>query len=174
MSRAQRIQNLAYALIQAGIRPGDRVAVIAPNWCVLQLLSMTFQLTLPLVKAPSLQVDSNPTPFVVSISIFCLDAHHGVIAARAVLTPINTRLKTTEVAYILEHSGASLILVDFEYTHLVPQDTKVPVIVSKDTGRDGDPYETFLTEGRAFSQGRSWGGLDAEPDENAGAVLCYT
>jgi len=29
--RAQRIQNLAYALIQAGIKPGNRVAVIAPN-----------------------------------------------------------------------------------------------------------------------------------------------
>jgi acyl-CoA synthetase (AMP-forming)/AMP-acid ligase II len=29
--RSQRIQNLAYALIQAGIQPGDRVAVIAPN-----------------------------------------------------------------------------------------------------------------------------------------------
>ncbi|KXN93294.1 putative acyl-activating enzyme 1, peroxisomal [Leucoagaricus sp. SymC.cos] len=27
----QRIQNLAYALLQAGIKPGDRVAVIAPN-----------------------------------------------------------------------------------------------------------------------------------------------
>lgn len=30
-NRAQRIQNLAYALIQAGVTPGDRVAVIAPN-----------------------------------------------------------------------------------------------------------------------------------------------
>lgn len=29
--RAQRIQNFAYALINAGIKPGDRVAVIAPN-----------------------------------------------------------------------------------------------------------------------------------------------
>ena len=29
--RAQRIQNFAYALISAGIKPGDRVAVIAPN-----------------------------------------------------------------------------------------------------------------------------------------------
>ncbi|KAI0371667.1 acetyl-CoA synthetase-like protein [Pilatotrama ljubarskyi] len=28
---AQRCQNFAYALIQAGIRPGDRIAVIAPN-----------------------------------------------------------------------------------------------------------------------------------------------
>ena len=31
-NRAQRIQNLAYALIKSGIKPGDRVAVIAPNW----------------------------------------------------------------------------------------------------------------------------------------------
>lgn len=30
-SRTQRIQNLAYALIQAGIRPGDHVAILAPN-----------------------------------------------------------------------------------------------------------------------------------------------
>ena len=29
--RAQRIQNLAYALIQVGIQPGDTVAFIAPN-----------------------------------------------------------------------------------------------------------------------------------------------
>ncbi|KZW02272.1 hypothetical protein EXIGLDRAFT_829465, partial [Exidia glandulosa HHB12029] len=28
---AQRVQNLAYALRAAGIRPGDRVAVVAPN-----------------------------------------------------------------------------------------------------------------------------------------------
>lgn len=27
----QRVQNLAYALLQAGIEPGDRVAIIAPN-----------------------------------------------------------------------------------------------------------------------------------------------
>jgi hypothetical protein len=90
------------------------------------------------------------------------------------LTLINTRLKPSEVAYILEHSGSCLILVDYEYTHLVPPETKVPVIVSKDTGRAGDPYEDFLSQGRSFSGERYWGGLDAEPDENAGAVLCYT
>ncbi|KAJ3561109.1 hypothetical protein NP233_g10400 [Leucocoprinus birnbaumii] len=136
--RAQRIQNLAYALIRAGIKPGDRVAVIAPNS--------------PLIA----------------------DAHHGVIAARAILTPINTRLKPSEVAYILEHSGSSLILVDHEYTNLIPAGIKVPIVVSKDTGRVGDPYETFLDEGRRFSEEKSWGGLVAEPDEHAGAVLCYT
>ncbi|KAF9569716.1 acetyl-CoA synthetase-like protein [Agrocybe pediades] len=134
---AQRIQNLAYALINAGIRPGDRVAVIAPN-C-------------PLIA----------------------DAHHGVIAARAIVTPINTRLKPSEVAYIIEHSQCSLILVDHEYTHLVAG-TKVPIIVSKDTGRQGDPYEEYLTMGRKFSQEKGWPGLEQEADENAPAVLCYT
>ena len=89
------------------------------------------------------------------------------------ITAINTRLKPSEVAYIIEHSGCSLILVDYEYTHLV-SGTKVPIIISNDTGREGDPYESFLNRGRRFSQEKGWPGLDAEPDENASAVLCYT
>ncbi|KAF8559224.1 acetyl-CoA synthetase-like protein [Imleria badia] len=134
---AQRIQNLAYALIQAGILPGDRVAVLAPN------------------------------------SPMIADAHFGVLAARAILTPINTRLTPPEIAYILDHSESKLILVDHEYLHLIP-DTKVPTIVCHDTGRLGDPYEDFLSAGRKFSAERGWTGLDAEPNEDASAVLCYT
>ncbi|PPQ67361.1 hypothetical protein CVT24_011544 [Panaeolus cyanescens] len=134
---AQRIQNLAYALIKFGIKPGDSVAILAPN-C-------------PMIA----------------------DAHHGVIAARAIVTPINTRLKPSEVAYILDHSQAKLLLVDHEYLHLV-EGTTVPMIISKDTGRMDDPYEVFLAEGRYFSKEAGWQGLDTEPDENASAVLCYT
>ncbi|CAA7266586.1 unnamed protein product [Cyclocybe aegerita] len=134
---AQRIQNLAYALIKAGIRPGDHVGVIAPN------------------------------------SPMIADAHHGVLAARAVITPINTRLKHSEVEYILGHSQCRLLLVDYEYLHLVAG-TKIPVIVTNDTGRAGDPYEDFLADGRRFSKEKGWPGLEAEPDENAAAVLCYT
>ncbi|KAJ7786109.1 hypothetical protein B0H16DRAFT_1295324 [Mycena metata] len=134
----QRIQNLAYALIQAGIKPGDRVAVIAPNS--------------PLIA----------------------DAHHGVLAAKAVLCLINTRLKPSEVAFILEHSGSSIILVDHEYVRLLPPNLKVPVVVSKDSGRPGDPYEQFLTNGRTYSQERGWPGLEYQADENSPALLCYT
>ncbi|GLB36300.1 putative AMP-binding enzyme C-terminal domain [Lyophyllum shimeji] len=134
---AQRVQNLAYALIKAAVKPGDRVAVIAPNS--------------PLIA----------------------DAHFGVIAARAILTPINTRLRPQEVAYILEHSGARLILVDYEYTHLI-KGTNIPFIVSNDTGKPGDPYETFLSDGRKFSGEKGWAGLDADSDENTPCVLCYT
>ncbi|KIP08879.1 hypothetical protein PHLGIDRAFT_103706 [Phlebiopsis gigantea 11061_1 CR5-6] len=134
---SQRIQNLAYALIEAGIKPGDRVAIIAPN------------------------------------SPMIADAHHGVLAARAVICPINTRLTVPEVSYILEHSGAKLVIVDYEYTHLV-RDAKVPVVVSNDTGRAGDPYEDFLDRGRRFSRERGWAGLEWEPNENAASALCYT
>ena len=78
-----------------------------------------------------------------------------------------------EVTYILEHSGSKLIFVDHEFAHLV-KDAKVPVIVSGDTGREGDPYEEFLTTGRRHSAERGWPGLESEPDEDSAAALCYT
>lgn len=102
-----------------------------------------------------------------------VDAHHGILAARAIITPINTRLKRPEVDYIVEHSGCRILLVDHEYAYLV-SGSKVPVVISNDTGRSGDPYEEFLTEGRRYSNEKGWLGLGAEEDENAGAVLCYT
>lgn len=102
-----------------------------------------------------------------------VDAHFGVLAARAILAPINTRLTPQEITYILDHSESKLILVDHEYLHLVPT-TKVTTIVCHDTGRLGDPYEDFLSAGREFSSERGWAGLDAEPNEDVAAVLCYT
>ena len=101
------------------------------------------------------------------------DAHYGVLAARAVINSINTRLKPSEIAYILDHSQARLLLVDHEYVHLV-KGTTIPYIVCNDTGRAGDPYEAFLESGRLFAAGRGWQGLEAEPDENAPCTLCYT
>ncbi|KAH7344683.1 acetyl-CoA synthetase-like protein [Rhizoctonia solani] len=135
---AQRVQNLAYALKRVhGIKPGDRVAIIAPN-C-------------PMIA----------------------DAHFGVLAARAVITPINTRLTIPEVDYILEHSGAKLILVDYECVKFV-EGKKIPYVVCNDTGRAGDPYEDYLARGRQLSREEGWTGLEMELDENANASLCYT
>ena len=39
-----------------------------------------------------------------------LELHHGVPMSGAVLVPMNTRLSIQELAYILEHSGASLLV----------------------------------------------------------------
>jgi fatty-acyl-CoA synthase len=75
---AERIGRLSGALARAGVGPGDRVAVLAPNVPV------------------------------------ALEAHFAVLALRAVLVAINTRLAPDEVTYILEHSGAKVVLVDPE------------------------------------------------------------
>ena len=101
------------------------------------------------------------------------DAYQAIPAARAVFCPINTRLTPPEVAYILKHSRAKLVFVDYEYVHLV-EDSKIPIIISNDTGRAGDPYEEFLSQGRRFSQERGWRGLELESDEDAAFALCYT
>ena len=102
-----------------------------------------------------------------------VEAYHGVLAARAIIVPINTRLTPGEAAYILEHSGAKLVLLDHELAHLVT-DTTIPVVVTRDDGRPGNPYEDFLSAGRAFSQERGWAGLVWEKDEDAAMALCYT
>lgn len=101
------------------------------------------------------------------------DALQGVIGARAIATTINTRLTKPEVAYILEHSGSRIIFVDHEYAHLV-QGAKARIIICKDTGRAGCPYEDFLSSGRRFSRERGWAGLEMDADENKPLSLNYT
>ncbi|UWS77645.1 AMP-binding protein [Phaeobacter sp. G2] len=46
------------------------------------------------------------------------EAHFGVPACGAVLNTINTRLDTDTVAYIFEHGGAKVVLVDTEFLPL--------------------------------------------------------
>src|SRR5262250_1695307 len=78
-----------------------------------------------------------------------LEAHFGVPAAGLVLVPINTRLSSDEIGYILRHSGARVLLVDREFEGLTkPLDLgPLRVIRIDDTGAPGDPYEDFLAEG---------------------------
>jgi len=104
---------------------------------------------------------------------FIVEALQGVVGACAIVTTINIRLTKHEIDYILTHSGAKLIFVDHEYRHLV-SDAKAPIIVSNDTGRVGDPYEDFLTSGRAFSQEKGWAHLEMDSDENKPMSLNYT
>src|SRR5262245_22932891 len=75
-----------------------------------------------------------------------LEAHFGVPAAGLVLVPINIRLNSDEITYILQHSGARVLLVDQEFEGTVkPLDLNgLRVIRVDDTGAAGDPYEDFL------------------------------
>ncbi len=65
-------------------------------------------------------VSANSAKFLISF--------FGVSGSGRVLVPINYRLSKQDIAYIVEHSGASLVLVDPEVHDLV-SDLRVPTIV---------------------------------------------
>jgi fatty-acyl-CoA synthase len=67
-----------------------------------------------------------------------LEAHFGVPRAGAVLVAVNTRLTAEEIAYILEHSGSRILVVDDSLRHLVENAPVERVLVL------GDEYEQFL------------------------------
>jgi fatty-acyl-CoA synthase len=75
-----------------------------------------------------------------------LEAHFGVPAAGGILVTVNTRLSSDEIAYILEHSGSRVLLLDAELAGLVDGIDLggVHVIRVDDTGRTDDPYEQLL------------------------------
>ena len=75
-----------------------------------------------------------------------LEAHFGVPAAGGILVPINNRLAGPEVGYILEHSGARVLLLDAELGPLIAQLALSDVTVIRcDRGDTEDQYEQFLT-----------------------------
>ena len=66
-----------------------------------------------------------------------LESHYGVPLAGAVLVALNTRLSPPELQYIVEHSGAKVLLVDEAHAHLAG-DLSAPVMVV------GSDYEAGL------------------------------
>ena len=86
-----------------------------------------------------------------------LEAHFGVPAAGLVLVPINIRLNSDEIGYILKHSGSKVLLVDHEFEAVVkPLDLSgLRVIRIDDTGAPGDPYEDFLAQASP-EPGETW------------------
>lgn len=78
-----------------------------------------------------------------------LEAHFAVPAAGCILVPINTRLNSEEISYILQHSGSRMLFADTELMPaLEPLDLSgLKVIEVNDTGLPKDPYEVFLSGG---------------------------
>ncbi|WP_236796028.1 AMP-binding protein [Amycolatopsis sp. GM8] len=50
-----------------------------------------------------------------------LELHHGVPARGAVLVPLNVRLSPGEIAYILEHSGAEILVATHEFEEVAAE-----------------------------------------------------
>jgi fatty-acyl-CoA synthase len=91
----------------------------------------------------------------------------GVSAWGRVLVPINFRLAAEEVRYIVEHSGASVLLVDPELDGSLADVTAAHRFV---LGADTDPAlwpEAATTNG---AEPRPWD----DPDEDATATINYT
>jgi acyl-CoA synthetase (AMP-forming)/AMP-acid ligase II len=89
-----------------------------------------------------------------------LEGFYGVCSYGRVYVPINFRLSPAEVAFILEHSGASVVLVDPEVAHLVEGSAVKHTVVL------GPDYEAVL---RFDVEPLGW-----EADEDATATINYT
>jgi fatty-acyl-CoA synthase len=89
-----------------------------------------------------------------------LEGFFGVCSSGRVYVPINFRLAQAEVAYILEHSGSSVVLVDPEVAHLVEGSSAKHTIVL------GPDYEAML---RFDTTPEPW-----DADEDATATINYT
>jgi len=73
-----------------------------------------------------------------------LELHHAVPAHGAVLVPINTRLAEAEISYIVEHSGARVLLATAEFAEIaqtVANRTGVRLVLAASAF---DEYETLL------------------------------
>ena len=89
-----------------------------------------------------------------------LEAFYGVCSSGRVFVPINFRLSAAEVSYIVEHSGASVLLLDPE---VAPALADIGVKHRFVLGAESDAFYRF--------------GVDPEPwapDEDATATINYT
>lgn len=103
----RRVHSFGAALQQAGIAPGDRVAVLARN------------------------------------GVLPLEAHFAVPLIGAVLVPLNIRLQAGELATILNHSGAKILLGEADLlAPLLAAQGEIPQVE-----RIISDYEAFLSEG---------------------------
>jgi fatty-acyl-CoA synthase len=116
-----RSRQLASALVKAGVKQHNTVALLAPN-------------------IPPM-----------------LEAHYGVPMAGAVINTINYRLSATEIAFILDHGEAKVLIVDREFGELAKNALMLckakPIVVGIDDGYQGGlligsiEYEDFIAAG---------------------------
>ncbi len=106
-----------------------------------------------------------------------LEGHFGVPLVGAILVAINTRLSSPEIRYILEHSGARVLVVDTELAPLIEPiladlpDLRLVINVEDLPGGmrlPGPEYEAFLAAGSP--EPRDWP-LD---DEDETIAIDYT
>ncbi len=91
-----------------------------------------------------------------------LELLYAVPASGRILVPVNFRLRPDEVSYIVDHSGASMLLVDPDVDGALSQVKAAHRLVL------GTEYDEALL--RPDREPRPW----ADPDEDAAATINYT
>ena len=108
-----------------------------------------------------------------------LEAHYGVPMLGAVLNPLNIRLDSKMITFILEHGEARVLITDREFSPVIKQalaEMKTPPLVidiDDDLAKGGEllgeiDYETLLTEGDPNAE------FDEPEDESQTICLLYT
>jgi len=146
---------------------GDRVGVIDEPTCEDNLGSLTYGEVARRVRAlqaglDELGVDAGERVAVVSPNAArLLELFYAVPSSGRVLVPINFRLRPEEVEYIVDHSGATVLLVD-------PSLDELATVTAKHRFALGAESDAALL--RFDREPRPW----AAPDEDATATINYT
>ena len=107
-----------------------------------------------------------------------IEAHYGIMGLGCPIISINTRLSAEEVSYIINHSEACGLILDWEYTHLISpvindlKNIRFIIITSggkKTSDLDGIDYEDFLAESSSTPVD-----LTTIKDEDKLASILYT
>ncbi|KAI1638875.1 hypothetical protein F4809DRAFT_222814 [Biscogniauxia mediterranea] len=102
-----------------------------------------------------------------------LESIFGIVAAGGVLVPVNYRLKSDDITYILNFAEVDCVIVDHEYVRLLDDFKKshphVPLVVDLDTdATEGElcgPFDEAVLEGLKYdrTQGsKGWAGLKSQ------------
>jgi fatty-acyl-CoA synthase len=154
-------------LVRAEIAYGQRVAFVdEPDQPAPSMGTVTYGRMAELARAQAARLDELGIAHGERVAVVSqnagrlLTSFYGVSAHGRVLVPINFRLQPEEVAYIVDHAGASVLLVDPELDQsLATVDAKHRFVLGADDG------ELFL-EG---VEPQPW-----TPDEDATASINYT
>jgi len=112
-----------------------------------------------------------------------LEAHFGIPRIGAILVPINTRLGAEEILYILEHSGAKILIVDTDLARiLAPIEDRLPshlsIVALRDPELRDAPDSPFKKEALDYetliAQASNLPLEDRIEDENQTLSINYT
>ena len=147
---------------------GDRIGLVdepdqpAPSWG-----SLTWRQVAERARAQAAALDAMGVPQGARVAMIShnsarlFTSFYGLSGYGRILVPINFRLVAEEVQYIVEHSGADILLVDPEL-----DDAMAPVKVKRKVVIGADYDEEFYRYG---VEPQPW-----TPDEDATATINYT